>query len=402
MLPSERAVIHINVADFAVAVERALDARLRGRPILIAPAGAARACVFDMSEEAYGAGVRKGMALDRARRIVRDAEVLPPHPDRYERAAEALLRRGAAYTPLIEQADENGHLFLDVTGMGRLFGPPPDVAWRIRKAARAELNLDPIWSVAPNKLVAKVASRLVKPRGEYIVEAGDEAEFLAGVPIELLPGLERGELVRLREFHLRRIGDVARLSVEQLEIALGGLARARQLYEAVRGIDRAEVLPAGARRPVVAASHAFPSGSNDAAQVAGALYLLTEQIGMELRERTLAARRVGLRLDYADGVRVVRSATTRAATAYDGRLYGLAQAALQRAWMRRVRVRHLRLVCDRLIFPPAQLELFPDAACETRREEELLRALDTLRKKFGLDAVQVGRTLGIAAEEAKS
>ncbi|MGD0094411.1 MAG: hypothetical protein ABSE73_31270, partial [Planctomycetota bacterium] len=67
--PAERSIIHLNVADFAVAVERILDSRLRGRPVLIAPAGLARAAVYDMSEEAYRAGVRKGMDLARARRL---------------------------------------------------------------------------------------------------------------------------------------------------------------------------------------------------------------------------------------------------------------------------------------------------------------------------------------------
>jgi len=59
----DRNIIHLNIADFAVAVERRLDRRLAGRPVIIAPEGAIRAAVFDMSEEAYQAGVRKGMAL---------------------------------------------------------------------------------------------------------------------------------------------------------------------------------------------------------------------------------------------------------------------------------------------------------------------------------------------------
>jgi DNA polymerase-4 len=68
---NEKWISHFNVADFAVAVERVLDARLRGRPVIIAPAGAARAHVFDMSDEAYRAGVRKGMLLERARALCR-------------------------------------------------------------------------------------------------------------------------------------------------------------------------------------------------------------------------------------------------------------------------------------------------------------------------------------------
>ena len=190
----ERSIIHLNVADFAVAVERVVDSRLRKRPVIIAPEGATRAAVYDMSDEAYQNGVRKGMALRQALRFCRDATVLSPHPDRYERSMTALLKHALPFSPFIEMTDHNGHLFVDATGTGKLFGPPPDVAWRIRKIIRAEMGLDPIWSVAPNKLVAKVATRVVKPTGEYIVRAGDEEAFLGPLPIHLIPGIEQNDL----------------------------------------------------------------------------------------------------------------------------------------------------------------------------------------------------------------
>lgn len=393
MLAAERSIIHLNVVDFAVAVERALEPRLRGRPVIVAPEGTVRACVFDMSDEAYRVGVRKGMPLDRARRIVRDATVLPPHLDRYERATAALFKEAKPYTPLVERADENGHLFLDVTGTGRLWGPPPDVAWRIRRASRNELGFDPVWTVAPNKLMAKVASRLGRPDETCIVESGEEPRLLAPVPMDLLPGVEREDLERLRTLRLRMAGDVAALSLAQLEIALGLPSRARKLHELVRGIDRSEVLPATARRPVVRTEYTFAADTNSAPLVMGALYGLVEAAGSELRERQLAARRVGIVLDYSDGVRAIRSATSADATAGDRALFALAQAALQRAWARRVRVRHLRLVCDRLIFPPAQLNLFEEEALDARKSRGLDCAMDAIRKKYGLDAVRVGRTL---------
>jgi DNA polymerase-4 len=75
-----RTIIHLNVADFAVAVERVLDARLRERPVVIAPEGASRAAVFDMSDEAFQHGIRKGMALARARRLCRTPWSSPRTP----------------------------------------------------------------------------------------------------------------------------------------------------------------------------------------------------------------------------------------------------------------------------------------------------------------------------------
>nr|NJM02963.1 hypothetical protein [Desulfobacula sp.] len=198
----ERAVIHLNIADFAVAVETNRSPALRGRPLIIAPQGAPRAVVYDMSDQAYQEGIRKGMPLARARRLNRNIPVLAPGFNRYEQVMKDLLKESFAFTPLVEYGSFDGHLFLDVTSSGRLFGPSADVAFRLKKTFKTAFNLDPIWSVATSKLVAKVATRLVKPLGEYIVAPGDEEAFLAPLPLHLIPGLTTADLTRLKEFNL--------------------------------------------------------------------------------------------------------------------------------------------------------------------------------------------------------
>ena len=387
----ERTIIHLNVADFAVAVERTVDGRLRDRPVIIAPQGAARAAVYDMSEEAYRSGIRKGMTLRRAVRLCRDARILPPHPDRYEHAMRALLKQTLPYSPLIETGEDDGHLFLDVSGTARLFGPPADVAWRLRRQVKKDLGLDPIWSVAPNKLVAKVATRLVKPDGEYIVGAGEEESLLEPLPIDLVPGIERDDLLRLREFNLIRVSQFTALSLEQLQIPFG--TRALFLYQTARGIDPSPVLPVGQKPPRVMADHEFGDDTNDRSCLESILYRLVEQIGDRLRRRRRAARRVAVILDYSDGMRSIRQLAVRPATASDFTLFQLARRTLQLAWTRRVRIRHVRLICDRLIFPPAQLELFADEQEKAQKGDNLISAIDRIRERFGKQALRVGRTL---------
>ena len=388
-----RSIIHLNVADFAVAVERGVDSRLQGRPVIIAPEGAARAAVYDMSEEAYRCGVRKGMALRRALRYCRDAAVLPPHPDRYERAMAGFLKHALPYSPLIEMTDHKGHLFIDATGTGRLFGPPPDLAIRIRRAVFRDLGFDPIWSVATNKLVAKAASRTVKPDGEFIVPPGSEASFLSPLSLHLIPGIEPEDLGRLHEFNLVSAGQVARLSEVQLAVVFG--RRNGELYNAVRGVDPSPVLPAGREPAAVRSGHAFGNDTNDATVVEGTLYRLVEQAGIDLRRRRLAARRVGVALDYSDGSRLVRQAAVRPATATDPRLFAAARSALRRAWSRRTRIRNLQLVCDRLTYPPAQLSLFDAENAAQQKNDRLVAALDAVRSRFGREAVNFGRTLAV-------
>jgi len=387
----ERSIIHINVVDFAVAVERLVDSRLRGRPVIIARGGTARAAVYDMSEESYQSGVRKGMTLGRALRYCRDAVVLSPHPARYERAMTRLVKHALPYSPLIEMTDHNGHLFIDVTRTGKLFGPPPDVAWRIRKTVRIDMDFDPIWSVAPNKLVAKVATRMVKPAGEYVIGAGEEQDFLKPVPVHLIPGIEGEDLKRFREFNLTRAGHAADLSMEQLNIMSG--SRSSSLYNAVRGIDPSPVLPVGQKPPVVVADYEFANDTNHVAVVQGTLYRLVERAGADLRKLRLTARRIRVALDYFDGRRIIRRAVANPATTNDFRLFVLAKSALERAWTRRVGIRHLRLICDRLTYPPAQMALFAEYEKENTVSDTLIFALDAIRHRFGFNAIRMGRTL---------
>ncbi|MGD9057958.1 MAG: hypothetical protein PVJ41_04925 [Desulfobacterales bacterium] len=386
-----RSIIHLNVADFAVAVERVVDRRLHERPVIIAPEGAVRAAVYDMSNEAYLAGIRKGMALQRAVHLCKDVRILPPHPHRYEQAMRDVLACALPYSPLIETGEDDGHLFMDATGTGRLFGPPRDVAWRLRRQIKSDLGLNPIWSVALNKLVAKVATRLVKPDGEYVVPAGEEKALLAPLPVRLVPGIERDDLLRLREFNLTHVFQVAALSLEQLEVPFA--TRARLLYEAVRGIDPSPVLPVGQKPPQVIVDHEFGTDTNDVHTLESVLYRLVEQTGVRLRKRRRTARRIAIVLDYSDGMRRARQVAARPATANDITLFELARRALHLAWIRRVRIRHLRLICDRLVFPPAQLELFVADQKADQKRSGLINAIDSVRQRFGPESIRMGRVL---------
>lgn len=388
----ERFIIHLNVADFAVAVERAVDVRLRRRPVVIAPESTTRAAVYDMSEEAYQSGVRKGMPLGRAMRRCREAVVLPPHPDRYERAMTRFLRHALHYSPRIEATDHQGHLFIDATGTGKLFGAPPDLAWRIRKNVRRDMGFDPIWSVGPNKLVAKVATRIVKPSGEYVVNDGEKTDFLYPLPLHLIPGIERGDLERLLAFNLTRAGQVSALTAEQLSVLLG--KRGPYLWEAVRGIDPSPVLPLEQKPASVTAEHSFGNDTNEVAKLEHALYGMVEKAAAELYRRRMVARGLRVLLDYSDGRRAARQAALSHPSADDFQLFAAARSTLQQACKRRVRIRHLRLTCRPLIYPPPlQQSLFSGCGPEEEPRQALATSLHTIRQRYGCGAVRPAFTL---------
>ncbi len=385
----ERAVLHFNVADFAVAVERVADSSLRLRPLIIAPLQAARAVVYDMSEEAYGDGVRKGMDLRRAKRMCRGAALLAPRIVLYDRAMRAFVKELQGYSPLIECGRADGHFFVDVTGTHRLYGPAPDVGWRVRRQARSSLGINPIWTLGTSKLVAKVASRLVKPVGEYIVTAGDEELFLAPLPVHLLPGLSRQELVKLQEFRLITIGALARLDRRQLMVPFG--SRSEYLHAVSHGVDDSRVGASTEKHRSIDCEHVFAGDTSDQRQVEAVVATLAGTIGFQLRGQRQVARRVGIWLRYADGGQVVRQASCKTGTAGDMLLRELALTALQRAWIRRVRIRSCRLVCDRLQRQSPQLALFAEPDMRRLRQKKADGAMDALRHRFGDQVVGVAR-----------
>ena len=386
----ERTVIHLNIADFAVAVETNRAPALKDRPLIIAPEGAPRAVVYDMSDEAYQEGIRKGMPLARARRLNRNIPILAPSFNRYEQAMKDLLKETFAFTPLVEYGQADGHIFMDVTASKRLFGPSVDMAFRLKKTFKTAFNLDPIWSVATSKLVAKVATRLVKPLGEYIVAPGDEEAFLSPLPLYLIPGLEKTDLKRLKDFNLFSVSEARALTLEQLKIPF--FQKAPLIYDRIRGIDPSPVRAFSETASTLSADHEFSNDTNHAGRLRSALYLMIEQICKALRDRNLHGGGTKLILSYSDGLQSASTAKLSPSTSNDMAMFKKCALLLDKAWTRRVRIRHMRLICEKLCPPMVQAELFAPETKETK-QAALIRAMDKIRNRFGHAAIQAGLTL---------
>ena len=157
----DREIIYLTVTAFPVAVERVIHPELRGRPVVVAPLGSARSIVTALSSEAWNAGIRKGMALAKAMRYCRSTIVLPPNEPLYLRASRAIFKVLENFSPVLEPSG-HGHAYMDITGTGRLFGPPRDTAWKAQKEIRRQLRLDASLGVASNKMVSKIASEVIQ------------------------------------------------------------------------------------------------------------------------------------------------------------------------------------------------------------------------------------------------
>ena len=389
-----RSIIHLNIADFAVAVESNIQPSLKGYPLVIAPLGAPRAVVYDMSDEAYKEGIRKGMTLARAKRINKKIKILPPSFNRYELVMKDLLKETFAFTPLIESGTSDGHIFLDVTGSGRLFGPSVDVAFKLKKAFKKTFNFDPIWSVATNKLVAKVATRVVKPVGEYIVAPGDEKAFLAPLPLNLIPGLIKKELTRFFEFNLFFISQARVLTLEQLKIPFH--FRAPLLYDWIRGIDPTPVTTSCNCKnlSIIRSDHEFSDDTNNADLLKRALYLMVESICKTLRNRKLTGGATKIILYYSDGLQSASKLKLVPSTSNDMAMFKKCVPLLNKAWTRRVRIRHMRLICEKICQGAIQADLFSVGNKETK-QAELILAMDKIHDKFGKNSIKAGLTMRV-------
>ncbi|MCP4672844.1 MAG: hypothetical protein GY857_16230 [Desulfobacula sp.] len=387
-----RSIIHLNIADFAAAVQINLQSSLKGYPFIIAPIGVPRAMVYDMSEEAYKQGVRKGMLLTCARRLNKKIKIIPPNFNRYELVMKALLKETFAFSPLIESGKFDGHIFIDATGTGRLFGHSVDIAFKLKKIFKKRFNFDPVWSVATNKLTAKVATRVVKPVGEYIVAPGDEGAFLAPLPVHLIPGFIKADLKRLREFNLVSVFQVKELTIEQLKIPFHH--RAYLIYDGIRGIDSSPVSAFYEDNSSIWTDHEFGDDTNNAGLLKKVLYLMVEKICKDLRNRKLLGIAVKITISYSDGIQKKIKSKINPSTSNDMEMFKKCSLLFEKAWTRRVRIRHIRLVCNKFCVSHVQAEFFADNAKKIN-QASVIKAMDKIRTRFGRSAIQTGLTMGV-------
>src|SRR3954468_13471706 len=137
-----RSVLFVDPPAFCTTLEGLAVPALQTRPVGVAPPGVDRATILALSTEARRAGLSPGMSVRKAQRLCPDLILLPPNPQLYARASQALLEILRLFAPAIEPRGY-GHAFLDLTGTGRLFGPAIDVAERVRREGRARLRLPP-------------------------------------------------------------------------------------------------------------------------------------------------------------------------------------------------------------------------------------------------------------------
>lgn len=383
-----RTVIHIDVTDFHVAVERVLEPRLRDRPIAVAIETASRSLVYAASREAVQNGVHRGMPLNQALKYCPDLTVLPPNEELYARADSALMKILQQFTPILEPL-RFGHAYLDMTGSGRLFGSILDAAAKARSEIRNRLSLDVAAGVAGNKLVSKVASDVIAVRdprtGLCDVHHGDEQHFLSPLHVGYLPGVQKAVRTRLYELNIRLIRELTVIHSEHLQMVFGRFGVL--LYERSRGIDPRPVQPPK-RAPEIVESETLAEDSNDYDRLRSLLFRLLSSCTQRLRQKNLFTRRLLLEIRYSDHKEEQGQVRTEPRQ-NDWQMLNTAETLLERTLSRRIRVRKMVLhLCD---LEPANPQLALFDSPDHPKIEAVTKAMDKIRSRFGDATIRFGR-----------
>jgi DNA polymerase-4 len=381
-----RTILHVDLDAFFAAVEQRDRPELRGKPVIVGGGGPNdRGVVSAASYEARRFGVHSAMPLRQAGRLCPDGIFLPVDGAKYQAASRdvmAVLRR---FTPLVEPISID-EAFLDVTGSRLLFGDGEKVGRQIKEAIRDEVRLTISVGVASTKLVAKIASDLRKPDGLVVVPPGEEAAFLAPLPISRLWGVGERTAAALRDYGVRTIGELAALDPQVLTRRFG--KHGASLAARARGED-ADPVADRADAKSIGHEHTFDVDTADRETIERTLLAMAEGVAGRLRASGVKAGTISVKIRDSTFHTITRQRTLPAPTDLTDPIWETA-LDLARPEVRGIRVRLLGVTASNL-GSPDQLPLFGEGDDRVRRTVE---AADELRRRFGERAVTRARLIG--------
>ncbi|HJW82922.1 MAG TPA: DNA polymerase IV [Anaerolineae bacterium] len=381
MTDSPRSILHIDLDAFFVSVELLDRPDLRGRPVVVGGRPEERGVVSSASYEARAFGVRSAMPMRTALQKCPDLIILPARHGVYAEWSHKVMTLLYEITPQVEPMSID-EAYLDVTGAELLWGTPEQIARTLKARIRAQFNLPCSIGAASNKLVAKIAAERAKPDGICVVPPGEEAAFLAPLPVERLWGAGPKTSAALRGLGLETIGELAAASPASLARKFGA-RQAGDLIRRARGLDESPVVVEREARQI-SQEVTFARDIADRERLRRVLLELSEGVGARLRAGGVDARTVALKLRYADFTTLTRQTTLPEPTHLDQPIYDAAWRLFQKTWTRRP-VRLLGIAARNLGQPARQLSLFEP---QRDRRERLTETVDQIRARYGDDAIK--------------
>lgn len=295
-----RAILHIDMNAFFASVEQRADPFLQSRPIAVV-GSKRRGVVLSPSYEARAFGVRTGMQYHEARALCPAITLVPADPGKYAYACKRLIRIWERFTPLVElfSIDE---AFLDVTGCDAIFGDAVQIALKIKELVWEEERLTCSIGIAPNKLLAKLGSDMVKPDGLVLISAEDVPEVMADLPVKELCGIGPSTSDALAAMGIRTCGELGNASVGELTARFGVMGS--RLRNMGRGLDDVPVSTVTRQEEETARSvgHSMTLNEDcaDRELLERHILQLAEKVGRRMRRGGYRGRSVSITLRYSD------------------------------------------------------------------------------------------------------
>ena len=382
-----RTIMHVDLDAFFVSVEQVLNPELRGKPVVVGGRPDRRGVVAAASYEARAFGLHSAMPLATAVRLCPQAIFIEGSFPRYRDASKKFMAILADFSPFLEPMGLD-EAYLDVTGFESLHGSIHRMAMAIKRRAKDELQLNASVGIAGCKVVAKVASDLSKPDGLLEVPSGEERTFLAPLSIERLPGIGKKTEQKLKGLGIKTLGQLSRMPLEALKSHFGAFGET--LHRSANGIDDRDVSPPAEARSI-SRETTFDKDVDERPMLEATLRYLAERVGSNLRHQGKQAKTVTLKLRYADFTTITRSRTLPQAIDTDDVIYDTGATLLRRALaIERQPVRLIGIGVANLVEPGRQLTMLDP---RDQRQEQLNRAIDRIRDRYGFAAIQTGRTL---------
>ena len=378
-----RRVVCVLLDFFITALETETRPHLREKAVIVGGDPRRRGLVIAASPEALAFGVKAGMPSWEALRLCPQATILEPHPDLYHDRAQIVLGIVSLFGDQVEQS-ELDCFYLSMPGNSH--DAVADMQRQVTQQAGVSVSI----GVASSKLVAHLAASVRAPGGLVEAPAGQEASFMAPLPLALLVSDDRlcAQLTRLG---LRTAGDLAAVPENLLAAHLGEAGKT--LLRRAQGKD-GRAVRATQQRETVEQEHVFDQVMSAGEALRRWTVYLSGRLGQDLRARQWQARTITLTLGHLDGPPTVLSAVLPRATDLDRTLHQTA-CHLLGAWDGRDGVASLGLEAGVFLNEPGfQLDFFSKEDTEQdERQQRLDHAKNGLNKRYGQGTVMAAMLL---------
>ena len=385
--PPETTILHVDMDAFFVSVELLERPELRGKPVVVGGRPDQRGVVSAASYEARKYGIHSAMPLRTAGKLCPHAIFLDGHHAKYGEWSDKVATILAKFSPIVEMVSID-EAYLDLAGTERLHGPPFAAADKLLRTITKSTGLPCSAGLASTRLVAKVASDQAKPRGLLWVASGQEARFLAQLPVRKIPGIGEVTERALRALGIEFVHQLADSSQEKLEKIFGQWGTA--LYRKARGGDSYEFV-LDAEPKSISHNHTFGEDTTDVVALESMLSHLSQKACKRLREAGLSSRTLTLTIRYAGFDTYTRSKTLPETIQFDADAFAAFLSLFREHRNPQRKVRLLGVAFSGLTHGNEQLDLLDPS--RRAKLDKLSRAADSLRDRFGFNKVQFGGSL---------